>query len=134
MNFSIATKGHYDFVNITERIQRAFRNSGILDGVVYVFCKHTTVGLTIMEWEEGIKKDLIKLWEGLAPESGDYEHHKRWVDKNGAAHVKSALIGVDLAVPIENGELQLGTWQQIVLIDFDERPRVREIVVRVVSG
>ncbi len=129
MKFIVSTRGHYDFVNITERVAEAVRESGVRDGVAYVFCKHTTVGVTIMEWEEGIIKDLIKVWEKVVPEDADYEHHKRLVDKNGAAHVKSVFVGVDVSVPVQNGGLVLGTWQQIVLVDFDEKAREREVVV-----
>ena len=131
MRFEIKTKGHYDFINITDKIAELIGESGIQDGIVNVFVNGSTCALTIMEYEEGIVEDFKAMLEKLAPEEADYLHHKRWDDHNGAAHIKSTLLGVDLNIPIENNELQLGTWQRIVLIDFDERPRIREIVVRV---
>ena len=82
----------------------------------------------------GSGEDLIGVFERLAPEQADYKHHLRWGDRNGAAHIKSALVGTDLTVPLEGGALQLGAWQQIVLIDFDERPRTREIIVTAIRA
>lgn len=99
-----------------------------------VFVSGSTAALTTMEFEEGLKKDLVKILEQWAPEDSDYEHHQKWGDRNGAAHLKSALIGTSVSVPITKGELALGTWQQIVLIDFDERPRQREITVTVLPA
>lgn len=123
----VHTRGHYDFVNITDRVAEAVRQSSLKDGIVHCFVTGTTAGLTIMEDEDGIKADLKRLWERWAPEDADYEHHKKWGDHNGAAHMKSALLGTSVSVPVRGGKLQLGQWQSIVLIDFDERPRTREI-------
>lgn len=134
MRFKVSTKGHYDFINITDQITRAITNSGVNEGIVCVFAPHATVAITIMEWDAGIDKDIVAIWEKLAPESADYAHHKRWGDHNGAAHIKSAFMKPSLSVPIEAGKLALGTWQQIVLIDFDEKERVREIIVKVISS
>lgn len=134
MKFEVQTKGHYDFIDITDKVASAVRASRIKDGVVAVFVAGSTAALTTLEYEDGLIEDLKKVFERWAPEGADYEHHKRWGDKNGAAHIKSALVGTDLVVPLENGKLQLGTWQQIVLIDFDERPRTRDIVVRVLGA
>lgn len=133
MTFEVKTKGHYDFIDITDKVAAIVRQLNIKDGSVIIFVKGSTCSLTIMEYEEGLIKDLINTFEKIAPEDADYLHHRRWVDKNGAAHIKSVLIGVDLTIPIEKGVLQLGAWQQIVLIDFDERPRTREIIVKILS-
>lgn len=133
MRFSIQTKGHYDFVDITEKIEKIVKSSKIREGVVSVFVKGATVALTTMEYEDGLIEDLKKVFEKIAPENADYRHHLRWGDRNGAAHIKSALLKTDLVLPIENGELVLGTWQQIVLIDFDETPREREIFVKILK-
>lgn len=127
----VHTRGHYDFVNITDRVAEAVRQSSLKDGIVHCFVTGTTAGLTIMEDEDGIKADLQQLWERWASEDANYEHHKKWGDHNGAAHMKSAIIGTDVTVPITNGQLQLGQWQSIMLIDFDERPRRREVLVTV---
>lgn len=133
MTFEVKTKGHYDFVDITDKVAAAVREADIKDGTATIFVKGSTCGLVTMEYEKGLIKDLINIFEKIAPEDADYLHHQRWVDKNGAAHIKSVLIGADLTIPIESSELQLGTWQQIVLIDFDERPRTREVIVKILS-
>lgn len=131
MVLEVKTKGHYDFVNITEKVSAVVRESGLEDGVASVFVTGTTAALTIMEYEEGIIKDLKKVFESWAPEEAHYEHHKKWSDHNGAAHIKSAILGTDLSLPIQKGSLVLGEWQEIVLIDFDEKPRTRKIVVKI---
>lgn len=133
MKFKVQTKGHYDFVNITENVARAVKESHIETGVAVIFVPGSTAALTTMEYESGLIEDLKKVFESLAPETAEYKHHKRWGDKNGAAHIKSALIGADIVIPIVNKELQLGTWQQVVLIDFDERSRTREVIVQVIK-
>lgn len=130
--FFVKTKGHTDFVNLTSKIGEIVSHSQIKEGIVLIFVKSSTCALTTMEWEEGIKKDIKSVLEKVIPEGFDWEHHKKWGDHNGSAHIRSALIGTDLAIPVENGELILGTWQQIVLIDFDEREREREIVVKII--
>ncbi len=134
MKFKIKTSGHHDFIDITGDVKRIAEESGIKDGIVSIFVTGSTAAVTIMEYEKGIIKDFIDVLEKIAPEGADYEHHKKWNDHNGAAHIKSVLIGTDLVVPIESGRLQLGVWQQIVLIDFDEKPREREIIVRIISS
>ncbi len=130
MIFAVDTKGHYDFVNITEKVFSTVEASGIANGMAHVFVLGTTAALAIMEWEEGSLQDIKAVLEGLAPETAEYKHHLRWHDRNGAAHIKAAIIGADVSVPIENGKLLLGEWQSLVLIDFDERPRTRQIVIK----
>lgn len=134
MRFTLHTKGHYDFVDITDRVVAMVAQSGIAEGIAVVFTPGSTAALTTMEYEEGSIEDVKAALEKLAPEGADYRHHRRWGDRNGAAHIKSALIGADLAIPIERGKLILGTWQQIVLVDFDERARQRDVIVKVVKG
>ena len=134
MDFLTSTKGHGDIVNITENVAKAVKDSGVKEGIALVFAAHSTVAVTAIEYEPGVVSDLQRIFEKIAPEAADYEHHKRLVDHNGAAHVKSALTGVSFAAPVENGELTLGAWQQIVLIDFDERPRERKIKVMIVAA
>lgn len=131
MIFTFQTKGRYDFINITDAVASAAKKSGLNDGVACIFIPSSTCALTTMEYEGGVIKDFRDVLEKLAPEAADYRHHQRWGDRNGAAHIKSALLGTDLVVPVANGILQLGTWQQIVLIDFDEKPRTREIIVKI---
>lgn len=134
MNFKIKTKGHYDFIDITDKIKRVVKESGVESGLALIFVRGSTAALTTMEFEQGLIEDIKNILEQLAPERGDYRHHLRWGDKNGAAHIKSALIGQSVAVPIEQGRLVLGAWQQITLIDFDEREREREIFVKILKG
>jgi len=131
MRFTVKTNGHTEVVNITGQVAAAVQRSGVRDGTAVVFVRGSTAALTTMEYESGAVEDLRAMLARLAPEDAPYRHHERWGDRNGAAHLKSALIGTDLAVPIERAALALGTWQQIVLIDFDERPREREVIVTV---
>ncbi|MCF7836955.1 secondary thiamine-phosphate synthase enzyme YjbQ [Candidatus Gracilibacteria bacterium] len=131
MRFAIQTAGNYDLVNLTERVGEIIAESGVKSGVAVIFAQHTTVGLTLMEWEAGTQKDLVAALERIAPQKGDYFHAK-WNDGNGAAHVKSALSPPSISIPIEKNRLALGTWQNLVLIDFDVRPREREVVVKII--
>ena len=130
--FTISTKGNYDLKNLTEHVQKLVAESKVKSGLATVFARHTTIGLTLMEWEDGTKKDLIAIFEKIAPQSGEYFHEK-WNDGNGAAHLKSALFPPSISIPIRGNMLDLGTWQNLVLIDFDIRPREREIVVQILS-
>lgn len=127
MRFTISTKGHSDIIDITDTVRKFVLEQKVKSGILLVSVKGSTAAVTTMEYEEGVIHDLKAVLEKLAPEDAEYEHHKRWGDRNGAAHIKSALIGTSLVLPIENGSIGLGTWQQIVLIDFDMRPREREI-------
>jgi len=129
--FSVKTKGHTDIINLTGQVANIVQSSEIEDGLAIIFVAHSTAAITTIEYESGVIYDLKEALERIAPEEADYEHHKRWGDHNGAAHIKSAIIGPSLSVPIEAGQLILGTWQQIVLVDFDEKGRNREIIVRV---
>ncbi len=133
MRFTVNTKGHNDIIDITPQITQIVKDSNIQEGAVLIFVPGSTAAITAIEYEGGVIKDLQRILEKIAPENDDYEHHKRWNDHNGAAHIKSALLGADFMAPIENGQLALGTWQQIVLIDFDERPRQREVIVKILS-
>ncbi len=134
MKITVRTNGHYDFVDITDQVAAVIDQSGITEGMAVVFVPGSTAALTTMEYEDGSIEDMKAVLETLAPEHADYQHHRRWGDRNGAAHIKSALIGADLVVPIERGRLALGMWQQIVLIDFDERARQRDVIVKLMKG
>jgi len=133
MKFTVKTKGHTDIIDITEKVTEVVRASGIDDGLAVIFIAGSTAAITAMEYEAGVVKDLRVVLEKIAPAGADYEHHKRWGDHNGDAHIKSAIIGPSFTVPVKNSQLVLGSWQQIVLIDFDERPRQREVMVKVVK-
>ena len=133
MRFKISTKGFNDIIDITEEVSRAVAESKVKDGICLISCPGSTTGLTTLEYEDGLIEDLKRILDKIAPMTKDYEHCKKWGDCNGYAHVRSALLKPFLSVPIENGKLALGTWQQIAFIDFDNRPREREIVVKVIG-
>jgi len=131
--FQIATKGFGDIVDITGEVAREVSASAIADGLATVFVPGSTAGITSIEYESGAVHDLQKAIERLAPMDLHYEHDARWGDGNGFSHVRAALMGASLTVPLAGGKLQLGTWQQIVLCDFDNRSRNREIIVQVIG-
>ena len=131
MTFEVQTQGHTDVVDITAQVAAEVQKKGIKDGLVTVFVKGSTAAISTLEYESGVIADLKAVLEKIAPEDYDYQHHQRWGDHNGSAHIRSALMGTDCTIPVENGEMALGTWQQLVLIDFDERPRRREIIVKI---
>jgi secondary thiamine-phosphate synthase enzyme len=130
---SFKTKGMTDILDITSAIRREVEESGLKDGIVIVFIPGSTAGVTTIEYESGALQDLVEAIERLAPQSIHYHHDARWGDGNGFAHVRSALLGPSLSVPFSSGKLQLGTWQQIVLIDFDNRPRQRNVFLQIVG-
>lgn len=134
MRFSIHTKGFNDIIDITSRVQELVRKSKVKEGICLLSSPGSTCGLTTIEYESGLIEDFKRVLEKIAPTNEDYEHCKKWGDCNGYAHIRSALLKPFLAVPIEDGELVLGTWQQIVLIDFDNRPREREILINPVRS
>lgn len=129
----LSTRGHSDMRDITADVQRIVRESGMKDGIVTVFSPSSTSGVTTIEFETGALADLKRLFDEVAPEDRDYQHNLRWGDGNGYAHVRAALLGPSLTIPFRDGHLLLGTWQQITFIDFDNRPRHREIIVQVVG-
>jgi secondary thiamine-phosphate synthase enzyme len=127
----IATKGHTDVLDITSHVERAVAKSGIRRGVVNVSGVGSTLAITTIEFEPGAVSDLKRALDQIAPPNDDYAHNARWGDHNGYSHLRSALMGTTASYPVSDGALRLGTWQQIVLCDFDDRPRQREIVVTV---
>lgn len=133
MKFSIKTRGVNDIVNITSQVSEIVKKSKIKDGICLISSVGSTCGITTIEYELGLIEDLKKVLERIAPMSEDYEHCKKWGDCNGYAHIRSALFKPFLVVSIEDGRLLLGTWQQIVFLDFDNRPREREIMVKIIG-
>ena len=134
MRFKISTKGFTDIINITDKVSEIVENSKIKEGICLISSPGSTCGITTIEYESGLIEDLKRILERIAPRNEDYEHCKRWGDCNGYAHIRSALIRPFLTVSIEKGKPALGSWQQIVFLDFDNRPREREIIVKVVRG
>lgn len=132
-SIEVSSVGHTDIQNITASVQRAVSASGLRAGTVTVFCPGSTGGLTTIEYEEGVIADLRAVLDEIAPPDRDYRHHLRWGDDNGSAHIRAALIGPSLTVPFTGGRLTLGTWQQIIFLDFDTRPRTRRLVVQMIG-
>jgi secondary thiamine-phosphate synthase enzyme len=129
----INSRGNNDVVNITDSVAAAVRNSGVKDGVVTVFVVGSTAGITTTEYEPGlVNYDLEAAFEKIAPKNAQYEHEKTWHDDNGHAHVRASLLGPSITIPIVKGELALGTWQQVILIDFDTGPRKRSIICQMI--
>ena len=131
--FIVSTQGKGDIVDITRKVEENLEEMKEKEGVVCVFVSGSTAAISATEYEPGVVKDIQQVLEEIAPFGADYRHHQRWGDQNGDAHIKSALIGPDMTVPVHQGELILGTWQQLILMDFDERERQREVWVRMIK-
>lgn len=129
----VQTHGNNDTQDVTPMVARAVEESGLRDGIVTLFVPGSTGGLTTIEFESGAVADFDGLLERVAPGGIEYRHNLRWGDGNGHSHVRAALIGPSLTIPFQEGRLTLGTWQQIIFIDFDTRPRRREIVVQILG-
>jgi secondary thiamine-phosphate synthase enzyme len=129
--FSFNTKGFSDIIDVTNRVGSAIGRSKIENGLVTVFCPGSTGSVTTIEYESGVLKDLQKAIEKVVPSNVSYEHDKRWGDGNGFSHVRAALMKPSLTIPLIKGKLALGTWQQIVFIDFDNRSRERDLIVQI---
>lgn len=132
-SFSLSTRGFSDVIDITDRVQTIAERSEIKDGLVNVFCPGSTGSITTIEYESGVLEDLKQAIERLVPSDVPYEHNKRWGDGNGFSHVRAALMKPSLTIPLVKGSLSLGTWQQVVFIDFDNRGRHRNIVVLIMG-
>ncbi len=130
---TLNTKGNGDTIDLTPGVERAIAEGNVTDGIVTLFVVGSTAALTTIEYEDGAVSDLGRAIERLAPRDMEYEHHLRWGDDNGHSHVRAALLGPSLSVPFVGGRLTLGTWQQIILIDFDTRPRQRQIVAQIIG-
>ena len=134
MELRLETRGNSEMHNLTDEVADVVRGSGASDGTVTVFIPGSTCGVTTIEFEPGLIQDFPAAMERFAPRDMRYEHDETWHDGNGHSHVRASTIGPSLTVPVAGGKLLLGTWQQIVLIDFDNRSRQRRIVVTVMSG
>ncbi|MCD6165898.1 YjbQ family protein [candidate division KSB1 bacterium] len=125
------SRGFTDIIDITHDVQNLVHASEVQNGQVLVFIPGSTAGITTIEYEPGLLQDLPELFEKIAPQNKRYHHDATWHDGNGYAHLRAALLGASLIVPIQNRQLVLGTWQQIVVVDFDNRPRSRRIVAQI---
>jgi secondary thiamine-phosphate synthase enzyme len=129
----VSTRGNADVQDITTQISRVLRGSGLKDGTLTVFCPSATSAVTTLEYESGCVSDLRRLFDEITAPDREYAHNARWGDGNGHSHVRAALLGPSLTVPFVDGDLCLGTWQQVIYVDFDTRPRDRELVVQMIG-
>lgn len=129
----VSSKGHSDIVDLTPEVRQYLQGSGLKEGQVTVFASGSTVAITTIEFEPGLLQDIPNALDKIAPEGVPYHHDATWGDGNGNAHVRAALLGPSLSVPFTNGKMILGTWQQIVLIDCDNRARQRKITVQMMG-
>jgi len=131
--FQVDTKGETDIINITDQVAGEVRASDLQNGTVTVFMEGSTGAITTIEYESGLLKDLRDAWERIAPRRASYAHNERWGDGNGYAHIRASFTGQDISIPFSGGKLHLGTWQQIILVDFDNRPRTRTLIVQAIG-
>ncbi|OGW75996.1 MAG: secondary thiamine-phosphate synthase enzyme [Omnitrophica bacterium RBG_13_46_9] len=129
----LKSRGETDIINITLEVEAILQKAKPRSGIVVLFVPGATGALTTIEYESGLVSDLKEAFEKLAPRDGEYAHNLRWSDGNGFAHVRASLLGPSVTVPFLDGKLTLGTWQQIIFIDFDNRPRTRELIVQIIG-
>ncbi len=129
----VSTHGQGEMINVTAEITREVGNSGVNSGTVTVFIPGSTAGVTTIEYEPGLLVDMKAMWERIIPANINYDHDKAWGDGNGHSHIRASLLGPSITIPFINKRLTLGTWQQIVIIDFDVRPRSREIILQIMG-
>jgi secondary thiamine-phosphate synthase enzyme len=130
----VNTRGENDVQDLTRSLAELLTKAGMHDGTATLFVQGSTAGLTTIEYEPGVVSDLGDMFERIAPNNVDYKHEARWHDGNGHSHVRAALLGPSLVIPFIGGQFTLGTWQQVVLVDFDNRPRQRDIVVQFIGN
>lgn len=129
----VSVKGYCDIVDITVNLQEAVSNSTINSGTITAFCPGSTGGITTIEYEPGLLKDLPEFFEKLIPSDRSYHHDETWHDGNGFSHLRAALLKPDITVPFVSGKLMLGTWQQVVFLNFDNKSRRRNVVLQVMG-
>jgi secondary thiamine-phosphate synthase enzyme len=132
-NIKIRSKGFSDCIDITAQVEKVVKESGVVDGLITIMIPGSTASITTIEYESGAINDLKAALDRIAPEILEYAHNKRWGDGNGFSHVRAAIMKPSLCVPVINAKLTLGTWQQIILIDFDNKPRTRSIILMIIG-
>jgi len=130
---SLQTKGHCDIINITPQVEQQLAETDITNGTVTLFVPGSTAGISTIEYESGLLSDFQSMWERNVPKDIPYNHDRAWGEGNGYSHVRASLLGASLVIPFHDKRLALGTWQQVVLVDFDNSPRSRQIVVQIVG-
>jgi secondary thiamine-phosphate synthase enzyme len=128
---SLQSQGHSEIIDITPEVQKHLADTKLSEGTVTLFVTGSTAGITTIEYEPGLLADFKDMWERIIPKDIPYQHDKAWGDGNGHSHVRASLLGASLVIPFSGKSLALGTWQQIVVVDFDNRARSRQIVVQV---
>ena len=132
-SIQLSTRGDADIHDITDQVAGQVAQSGLKDGTVTIFCPSSTSALTTIEFENGALSDLKRLFNEIVPPNREYAHNARWGDGNGHSHVRASLLGPSLTIPFVKGNLTLGTWQQIIYVDFDNRPRSRELILQMIG-
>ena len=130
---SLQSKGHCDIIDITSQVEQQVAETGISNGIVTIFVSGSTAGITTIEFESGLLSDFQSMWERIVPKNIPYNHDRAWGDGNGHSHVRASLLDASLVVPFNDKRLTLGTWQQIILVDFDNRPRSRQLIVQIIG-
>ncbi len=130
---TLSTQGNVAVHDITDQVAGAIQTSGLQNGIVTIFCPSSTSALTTIEYESGCISDLKRLFDEIIASNRNYAHNARWGDGNGHSHIRAALLGASFTVPFTDGQMTLGTWQQIIHVDFDVRPRQRELVVQLIG-
>lgn len=132
-NISLQTKGECDIVDITSLVQQQLAGAGVKNGTVTVFITGSTAGVTTIETEPGLISDFKEMWERVVPRNIEYRHDRAWGEGNGYSHVRASLLGASLVIPFNDKKLSLGTWQQLVVVDFDNRPRSRQVLLQIMG-
>ena len=130
---SLQTKGNCDIIDITSQVEQQVAEADINNGTVTLLVTGSTAGISTIEFESGLLSDFQSMWERNIPQNIPYNHDRRWGDGNGYSHVRASLLGASLVIPFNDKRLTLGTWQQIVLVDFDNRPRSRQIILQIMG-
>ncbi len=130
---SLQSKGHCDIIDITSQVEQQLAGTKIDSGIVTLFISGSTAGISTIEYESGLVADFQRLWERNVPQNIPYDHDRRWGDGNGYSHVRAALLGASLVIPFTGKRLTLGTWQQIIVVDFDNRPRSRQVILQIMG-
>ncbi len=130
---SLQSKGNCDIINITPQVEQQVAETDINNGIANLFVDGSTAGITTIEFESGLLADFQTMWERKIPQNIPYDHDRRWGDGNGHSHICASLLGASLVVPFNDKRLTLGTWQQIIVVDFDNRPRSRQIILQIMG-
>jgi len=130
---NIQTRGNGDMIDISDKVAQVITDSNINNGTATIFVSGSTAGVTTIEYEGGLVSDFKSMWERIIPQNVEYQHDKRWGDGNGFSHIRASLLGPSLVIPFANKKLTLGTWQQIIVVDFDNRPRARGIYIQLLG-